>query len=224
MVTKKSIVIIDDHPLFREGIKAIIARDPQFEVVGEAGDGTEGLRLAKKLSPDLFVLDLSLPDKNGISLLRDIKDFLPESHVIIVSIHSRIRYIAEAFQAGAAGYVVKESASDRLLEGLHAICKGEYFLDSSISLQVVKKLIEAPTKAKITDPAYSALTPREQEVMRLVAEGISKKEIAKMLFISIKTVENHRTNIMKKLGFHSTMDLIRYAAKLGLINLDLWKD
>ena len=198
MVTKKTIIIIDDHPLFREGIKAIIARDPQFEVVGEAGDGTEGLRLAKKLSPDLFVIDLSLPDKNGISLLRDIKDFLPEAHVMIVSMHSKIHYIAEAFQAGAAGYVVKESASDRLLEGLHAIGKGEYFLDSSISPQVVKKLIEAPTKANIMDPAYSALTPREQEVMRLLAEGISKKEIAKKLFISIKTVENHRTNIMKK--------------------------
>jgi DNA-binding NarL/FixJ family response regulator len=224
LVTKKTIVIIDDHPLFREGIKAIIARDAQFEVVGEAGDGTEGLRLAKKFSPDFFVIDLSLPDKNGISLLRDIKEFLPKSHVIIVSMHSKIRYIAEAFQAGAAGYVVKESASDRLLEGLHAIGKGEYFLDSSISPQVVKKLIEAPTKAKITDSAYSALSSREQEVMRLVVEGISKKEIAKMLFISIKTVENHRTNIMKKLGFHSTMDLIRYAAKLGLINLDLWKE
>jgi DNA-binding NarL/FixJ family response regulator len=224
LVTKKTIIIIDDHPLFREGIKAIIARDPQFEVVGEAGDGTEGLRLAKKFSPDFFLIDLSLPDKNGISLLRDIKDFLPESHVMIVSMHSKIHYIAEAFQAGAAGYVVKESASDRLLEGLYAIGKGEYFLDSSISPQVVKKLIEAPTKTKITDSAYRALTPREQEVMRLVAEGISKKEIAKMLFISIKTVENHRTNIMKKLGFHSTMDIIRYAAKLGLINLDFWNE
>ncbi len=100
MVTKKTIVIIDDHPLFREGIKAIIARDTQFEVVGEAGDGTEGLRLAKKFSPDFFVIDLSLPDKNGISLLRDIKDFLPKSRVIILSMHSKIRYIAEAFQAG----------------------------------------------------------------------------------------------------------------------------
>ena len=222
MVPKKTIVIIDDHPLFREGIKAIIARDPQFEVVGEASDGTEGLRLATKLNPDLFIIDLSLPDQNGISLLRDIKDFLPGSHVMIVSMHSKIHYIAEAFQAGAVGYVVKESACDRLLEGLHAIGKGEYFLDSSISPQVVKRLIEPPTKAKITDLAYGTLSPREQEVMRLVAEGIPIKEIAKKLFISTKTVENHRTNIMKKLGFHSTMDLIRYAAKLGLINLDLW--
>jgi DNA-binding NarL/FixJ family response regulator len=221
---KKNVLIIDDHPLFREGIKTIIARDAHFEVVGEAGDGTEGLQLAKKLRPDVFVLDLSLPDKNGISLLRDIKEFLPEAHVMIVSMHSKINYIAEAFQSGAAGYLVKESASERLLEGLHAIDKGEYFLDSSISPQVVKKLIGYPTQTKIADTAYSALTSREQEVMRLVAEGVSKKEIAKMLFISIKTVENHRATIMRKLGLHSTMDLIRYAAKLGLINLDLWKD
>lgn len=220
MAAKKTIVIIDDHPLFREGIKAIIARDAQFEVVGEAGDGAGGLRLAKKLKPDLFVLDLSLPDKNGLSLLPEIKDFLPESQVMIVSMHSKIPYIAEAFQAGAAGYVIKESASERLLEGLHAISRGEYFIDSSISPQVVKKLIDAPIKPKNANSPYSTLTSREQEVVRLLAEGISKKEIAKMLFISIKTVENHRTNIRKKLGFHSTVDIIRYATKLGLINFD----
>ena len=225
MVLKKSIVIIDDHPLFREGIKAIISRDSSFEVVGEAGNGSEGLRLAKKLKPNLVVIDLSLPDKSGIHLTSEIQSLLPETQVMIVSMHSKIQYIAEAFQAGAAGYVVKESAADRLLEGLCSVSKGEYFLDSSISPQVIKKLVEAPVKgAKITDAAYSTLTSREQEVMRLLAEGVSKKEIAKMLFISIKTVENHRTNIMKKLEFHSTMELIRYAAKLGLINIDLWKE
>ena len=225
MVSKKNIIIIDDHPLFREGIKAIISHDACFEVVGEAGNGSEGLRLAKKIKPDLVIIDLSLPDKSGIDLTKEIRNHLPETKVMIVSMHSKIQYIAESFQAGAAGYVVKESASERLLEGLKIVSKGEYFLDSSISLQVVKKLVEAPVKgAKITDAAYSALTPREQEVMRLLAEGVSKKEIAQMLFISIKTVENHRTNIMKKIGFHSTMELIRYAAKLGLINLDLWKD
>ncbi|HPD61109.1 MAG TPA: response regulator transcription factor, partial [Thermodesulfobacteriota bacterium] len=186
MAAKKTIVIIDDHPLFREGIKAIIARDPQFEVVGEAGDGNEGLRVAKKHNPDFFIIDLSLPDQNGISLLRDIKDFLPGSHVMIVSMHSKIHYIAEAFQAGAVGYVVKESTSDRLLEGLHAIGKGKYFIDSSISTQVVKRLIGPPTKAKIADIAYGTLSPREQEVMRLLAEGIPKKEIAKKLELEYK--------------------------------------
>lgn len=225
MVQNKSILIVDDHPLFRVGLKTVIARDSRFKVVGEAGNGREGLRMARKLKPDLVVVDISLPDNNGIQLAREIKKFLPESRVMVVSVHSKIDYIAEAFQAGATGYVVKESACDRLLEGLETVAKGQYFLDSSLSHQVVKKLMGFPLReAKITDAAYGVLTHREQEVMRLLAEGLSPKEIAKKLFISPKTVENHRANIMKKLDLHSTMELVRYAAKVGLIDVDLWKD
>jgi len=168
--------------------------------------------------------DISLPDKSGIELTHEIRSLLPETRILIVSMHSKIEYIAEAFQAGATGYVVKESASDRLLAGLESVAKGEYFLDGSVSHQVVKKLMESPIKeAKITDAAYGTLTPREQEIMRLLAEGLSGKEIAERLFISPKTVENHRSNIMNKLGLHSTMELVRYAARLGLIDVDLWK-
>ena len=120
---------------------------------------------------------------------------------------------------------MKESAAERLTQGLKAVSRGEYYLDSSLSHKVVKKLMEFPEKeAKITDARYEALTPREQQVMRLLAEGISIKEIAERLFISPKTVENHRSNIMSKLELHSTIELIRYAARLGLIDLDLWKD
>jgi len=120
--------------------------------------------------------------------------------------------------------VVKESATERLIQGLEAVSRGEYYLDSSLSNKVVKKLMEFPEKeAKITDTRYEALTPREQQVMRLLAEGISIKEIAERLFISPKTVENHRTNIMSKLELHSAVELIRYAARLGLIDVDLWK-
>jgi DNA-binding NarL/FixJ family response regulator len=139
--------------------------------------------------------------------------------------HSKIDYIAEAFQAGATGYVVKESASERLLQGLISVAKGDYYLDSSVSHAVVENLMKSPLKAaKITDADYATLTPREQEVMRLLAEGLSSKEVAEKLFISPKTVENHRANIMNKLDLHSTIELIRYAAKLGLIDVDLWKD
>ncbi len=222
---KKSILIIDDHPLFREGLKTIIARAAKFEVVGEAGNGREGLRMAKKLKPDLVLMDLSLPDQSGIQVTREIRALLSDTRVMIISMHSKIDYIAEAFQAGATGYVVKESASERLMHGLESVSKGEYFFDSSVSSEMVKKLMESPGKeARISDAAYGTLTPREQEVMRLLAEGFSTKEVAEKLFISPKTVENHRTNIMNKLGLHSAMELIRYAAKLGLIDVDLWKE
>jgi DNA-binding NarL/FixJ family response regulator len=222
---QKSIIIIDDHPLFREGLKTIVGRDARFKVVGEAGSGHEGLKMAKRLKPDLVVVDISLPDQSGIQLTRDIRELLSETKILVVSMHSKIDYIAEAFQAGATGYVVKESASERLLQGLKSVAKGDYYLDSSVSHAVVENLMKSPLKAaKITDADYATLTPREQEVMRLLAEGLSSKAAAEKLFISPKTVENHRANIMNKLGLHSTIELVRYAAKLGLIDVDLWKD
>lgn len=225
MGKKKTILIVDDHPLFREGLKLLISRNPKFEVVAEAGNEREGLQMSKRLKPDLAIVDISLPDKSGIDLTRSIRSLLPGTRVMIVSMHSKIDYITEAFQAGASGYVVKESATDRLVQGLEAVSKGEYFLDTSLSHKVVKKLMQFPEKeAKITDARYETLTRREQQVMRLLAEGLSAKEIAEKLFISPKTVENHRANIMNKLDLHSNMELVRYAVKLGLIDVDLWKD
>jgi DNA-binding NarL/FixJ family response regulator len=225
MANRKTILIVDDHPLFREGLKSLIARNPGFEVVGEAGSGREGLKLAKELKPDLVIMDISLPDTSGVDVTRDIRSLLSQTRVIIVSMHSKIDHITEAFRAGATGYVVKESAANRLMHGLEAISRGEYFLDSSVSHKVVEELIDFPIKeAKITDTAYGALSSREQQVMRLLAEGLSTKEIAEKLFISPKTVENHRSNIMHKLGLHSIIELVRYATKLGLIDVDLWKN
>jgi DNA-binding NarL/FixJ family response regulator len=222
---KKTILIVDDHPLFREGLKIIIDRETGYEVVGEAGTGRKALLLIKKLNPDLALVDMSLPDLSGIQLTRQIREVSPNTRIMIVSMYSQVDYIVRAFQAGAIGYVVKESASNRLMLGIESVLKGEYFMDSSVSHKVVKRLIGfQEKKSEVTDAAYETLTPREQEVLVLLAEGLTKEEAAERLFISPKTVENHRTSIMSKLDLHNPVDLVRYATKLGLIDVDLWKE
>jgi len=221
----KTILIIEDHPLFREGLKAIIARSDRFQVVAEAGTARSGMLKAAQLRPDIVIVDISLPDRSGVQVAREIRETLDDGKVLIVSMHAKIDYIVEAFQAGAIGYVVKESAAERLLQALEAVARGEYFLDSSISEEVVQRLIGFRASSSRIDAAdYGRLTPREQEIMRLLADGLSAREAADRLCISPKTVENHRSNILRKLGLHSSVDLVRYAAKIGLIDVDSWKE
>lgn len=225
MTKNKTIMIVDDHPLFREGLKTIIDKNPGYDVIGEAGSGGDALKMIKKLKPDLVLLDISLPDQSGITLIGDMQHASPQTQVIIISMHSKINYIVRAFQAGARGYITKESASGKLRQGISTVLKGDYFMDTSISRQVIKKLVGIPAHEKrFHNTAYDNLTPREQEVMGKMAEGLSTIEISERLFISPKTVDNHRSSIMRKLDLHSTIEITRYAAKLGIIDIDLWKE
>lgn len=224
MGEKKTILIIDDHPLLREGLVSFISKQAGYEVVGEAARGEEGISKVEELLPNLILMDISLPDVNGIDATRRILLSYPETKVIILSMHSKINFITDAFRAGASGYITKDATGENLVECLETVVQGEYYMDMAVSQRVIKYLItNKEGKTRIEDPAYGALTPREQEIMQLIAQGLSTKQIGDKLFISQKTVENHRASIFSKLNIHSTMALVRYAARHGLIDVDLWK-
>lgn len=217
------ILLVDDHPLFREGLKHLIQQASDLSVAAEAGSAAEALRLLATANPDLVILDISLPDKSGLELLPELRKKKPRLPVLMVSMHHKSEHIVRAFQAGALGYVTKESALENLVAGIRSVLAGEFYLDPSMSQDVLKKLLEAEHTQSMVDAKYGTLTQREQEVMRLIAEGLSTRAIAERLFISPKTVDNHRANTMRKLGLENTVGIVRCAARLGLLDLEEWR-
>ncbi len=219
------VLIIEDHPLTREGLKSVIRREIGFKIAGEAENGRDGLKMVKELKPDIIVLDIALPDTSGVRLARKIKAVAPATRILFVSMYAKIDYISEALAAGGMGYVIKGSSADVFSKGLRTVAGGGYFLDPSLSQEIVADLIRRQKLQNGTmSDAYSVLTLREQEVLRLLADGRTAKQIAQKLFISAKTAQNHRFNIMHKLDLHSNIDLIKYAARIGLIDTDDWKE
>ena len=204
------VILADDHPIFRQGLKAILER-MGFEVTGEASDGRQAVELTRKLRPDVAVLDLSMPLMNGIGAAREILREKSKTKIILLTMHTEDQYVLEALRAGLRGYVLKTRAAEELVQAIRDVSKGLTFLSSGISQTVVDAFLSKK------DISAEPLTPREIQVLQLVAEGKSTKEAAALLNITFKTAESHRTRIMEKLNIHETAGLVRYAVRRGLI-------
>ena len=205
------IVIADDHGIVRSGIRLLLERQPGLEVVAEAADGIEARDVVVSERPDLAILDVKMPGLTGLQATREIKAQVPDTAVLILSMHDDERYLFEALKAGASGYVLKSQADEELLEAIRAIERGDPFLTPSAQQSLIRDLLERG------EPDNPELTPREEEIVKLVAEANTTREIAAMLHLSEKTVENHRGNAMKKLGMRDRVELVRNAIRRGLI-------
>jgi len=212
------ILIVDDHDLMREGIRALLEKEPLFEVVGEAGDGQEALRAVRELKPDVVLMDLSLP--GGLGGLEATEALLadhPGVKVLILTQYDNREYIRRALRIGAHGYLLKRTVSGELKEAIRAVVRGERYLHSKVAGEVVEMFTSGAT---LEDDDYERLTRREKQVFKLLAEGRTSREIAKYLNMSLKTAMSHRTNLMAKLQVHSRAELIKYALRKGVIELD----
>lgn len=210
------ILIADDHDIIREGIKNILRKASEYEITGEACDGEEVLEKAAELKPDILLLDITMPKKSGLEILKQVSRLSPKTKIIIISVHKADAYVMQAFKAGVKGYLNKENAADDLLPALRKVTAGQVYLSAEMSSYLVDKAAKGPQEFL----NKQELSERETEVLRLVVEGKTAKETADILFISARTVENYKNNILKKLGLHKTSDLIKYAIKNKIVDID----
>jgi DNA-binding NarL/FixJ family response regulator len=214
---KTKIIIADDHKIMREGLKALIEKQPDMEVAAEAQDGLEVTRLARKLMPQVIIMDIGMPEMNGIDATRQIISENKEIKIIALSMHSDRRFVLEMLKAGASGYLLKDSAFEELVNAVHTVMSGQSYLSPRITDIVVKEYLYNMPKSEST--VFNVLTVREREVLQLLAEGKSTKQIASTLNLSVKTVETHRQQIMDKLEIRTVAELTKYAIREGLTSL-----
>jgi DNA-binding NarL/FixJ family response regulator len=209
------ILLADDHELVRSGLKLVLDAEPDLTVVAEAGDGAEALEIGINNDIDLAVLDVSMPRLTGLQAARELRRHRPDLHILMLSVHDNEQYFFEALKAGASGYVLKSAANRDLIEACRATMRGEPFIYPPAASALVRDYLDRASRGEVTptDP----LTPREQEVIKQIAEGLSSDEIAETLVISKKTVDRHRANILEKLGMRNRVELTRYAIKRGLV-------
>ena len=217
------ILIADDHAIVREGLRQLLNSQRDMEVAGEAQDGREALEKAKSLRPDVTILDIAMPSLSGLEAVRLIKEAVPHTQIVILSMHEKEAYVHQVFASGALAYVLKASPSTDVLAAIRAAHRGEYFLSSKIKAEVIGRYLES-RKEKPAVRGYDLLSEREQQVFRLMVEGNSTNQIADVLCVSPKTVEKHRGNVMNKLGIHDLVALVKYAIKIGIIDPELWEE
>ncbi|MBI5075219.1 MAG: response regulator transcription factor [Nitrospirae bacterium] len=211
------VLLADDHKIVRDGLRTLLEKHADITVLGEAEDGREALQLARKLSPDIVVMDIAMPELNGIEATRQILAERPDIRIVALSMHSDKRFVSEMLKAGASAYLLKDCAFEELITAIRTIMKGKIYLSPGIAGVVLADYIRSDRKSEPS--VFSQLSDREREVLQLMAEGRTTKQVAAHLNVSIKTVETHRTNIMTKLDIHSIAELTKYAIREGLTSL-----
>ncbi len=214
---KIRIALADDHKLMRSGLRVLLEQQPEFTVVGEASDGREAVSLVDSQKPDVLVMDIGMPNLNGIEAAAQITQAHPEISIVMLSMHSDESYVLRALKAGAKGYLLKDSAETDLIRAVHSVAESKSFFSPAVSKVLLDDYVRKLKRSGTEDP-YDLLTPREREVLQLVAEGKSNKEVANLLNLSVYTVETHRANIMEKLNLHGVPELILYAVRKGIIS------
>ena len=215
---RKKILLADDHKIVRDGLHTLLGKEADIEVVGAATDGRNAVELAKEHEPDLVIMDISMPSMNGIEATRQIIDELPDTKIIVLSMHSERRFVAEVLTAGAVGYLLKDCAFDELTNAIRTVLGGKVYLSENITGLVVDDYVRQLSEKEVV--TEDILTSREREVLQLIAEGNSTKEIADMLYLSRKTIETYRSRLMEKLDVHSVAELTKYAIREGFTSLE----
>jgi DNA-binding NarL/FixJ family response regulator len=217
-VAQIRILLADDHTIIRSGLKLLLEQQPDFKVVAEASDGREAVQLVSKLRPDVVILDIGMPNLNGIEATRQIVSEDPKAQVVILSMHSDEGYVLRALKAGARAYILKNSAEADLIRAVRFVAEGKSFFSPAISKMLLEDYVRQVREKSVED-TYELLTPREREILQLLAEGKANKEVAGVLNLSLHTVETHRSNILRKLNLHGTPELILYAVRKGIIGI-----
>lgn len=222
MNSKLKVLVADDHAIVREGMCQLLSEHPAMDLVGQAVDGREVVYKTRELNPEVVLLDIAMPGLNGLEALPLLKEAAPQAGVVILSMYDKEAFVHRALCAGARGYVLKTDSGREVIEAILKVAAGQYYLSAKLNAEVIRKYLSPVAEKRSASSGYDRLTEREQQIFRLMVEGHPSKGIAQMLYLSPRTVEKHRSNIVKKLDIHEPMAMVRYAVKIGVVDPELW--